>query len=537
MKRIYTFALASMIATTASAFSTFDRIIETMPAHDKTELSLHRDTPLKMKNAVRKAPSPDTVWSDWEMAGTGTFIMDSSFADFTGLTDWQGDFPGINLFIRHNVDNADEIQYKFSGVYNEADIVVDYDATTGLCRVTPQLTNIEFDEGMPISVLDCATGFELYGEAWQGMSPEEAQEIADMYAVYNYFVPELGRFYLYMGYTVDGIEDFIAIGDTQLQIDGMGDMTVSIEAEDFYADLDSMKAKITFSDAVAECRYGCFEGLLNQAKIDAVLEGGDSILSLSESEEVALAASEGAGLYTMVAITFSANGEPLEWNSAEYTYSPASDDGWEKLGNGKYTSDIFESLFELDPVTYDVQVERNLENPSLYRIVNPYSEIYPYFNEIVYASGFNHYILYDTTDPEKVFFKGTNIGADCGAGWWRAVTTGYYLENVSNSPSTAGNDTFGALTDNVITFPENSILLTAPHMSAVGGEDGNWYYSNISGELKLVLPSQVSVDAIESDHSCPPVYYDMLGNRVSNPAKGSIVIIRNGDEVTKPRVR
>ncbi len=530
MKKFYSLAVIALASASALALPVSPQM---------KDLS----TPLRLKHSVQSkstkmnAPSKDNEdvsWGEWQMAGTGTFTLDNGFEDFLDMSEWTGEFNGINVYSRTNSNASSSIQYKLEGIYNNADIIVDYDANTGLCKVMPQPTNIDA-YGMPLNVVDCGTVFALYGEEWLGMSKEEVMEIADMYAEYTYFIPELGKFYLYLGYITEGIDDMLCVTDCTFQLDGMGDMAVSVDAETFYKDAADMKALITFSADVPLCRYGCFEGILTQEKIDAVLNNAEGVKSLTETSYVDLDSSKGPGMYSVIAVTYSDNGTPLEWNYAEYTYTPSSSEGWTSLGKGTFTTDTFESLFDISISPYEVEVEQNIENPALIRIVNPYGENCPYPELSLRAEGFDIYLVFDTSDPEKVFFKPTNLGIDTGGEWWIASNAGYFFEAIQGEK--ASKNSFGKFAEGEISFPAKSVLVTCENISIFGGNDGSWYYGNASGNLSLKLPTQTFVESLLENADSTPEYYNMQGIKLVSPTKGTMIIEHHGNTVTKKVIR
>lgn len=532
MQKLYLLTLATLAAASSVA-QTATPLMKDLPSPSRKTLSLQQ------ASLQQKAPAKTedaSSWGEWESAGTGTFTIDDGLALFLGLEEWSGSFEGIKVYHRTNTENASSQQYKFEGIYNDATIVVDYDANTSLCKVLPQPTNIDA-YGMPLDVIDMASVFELYGEEWGGMTQEEIEETASGYASYTYFIPELGRFYLYLGYITDGIEDLVSITDCTFQLDGIEDMSVTIKAAAFYKDVSDMTATLNFPSGVGECRYGCFEGIMTQEKINAVIRNSSGVISTKEAGQVELTAKDGNGLYTIVAITFADNGTPLEWDYAEYTYTPSSNEGWTSLGEGEFKTDMFESLFDLNLPAYQVEVQQNSENPSLYRIVNPYGETCPYPELSLRAQdyGYDTYLVFDTTDPERVFFKPSNLGIDTGGGWWIAANNGYFTEVIEGK--TASADSFGSLKDGVISFPKKSVLVTCDEMSIFGGEDGYWYYGNESGKLSLTLPTGSGVESLPATTCGNKTFFNMQGMKVASPTKGTMVIERNGSSVIKKVIR
>ncbi|MDE5584863.1 MAG: hypothetical protein K2I92_00830, partial [Muribaculaceae bacterium] len=533
---LYLPAIAAMTALSAAAIPQESLLQRQADASRLKPAVGLRQTHAHARKAAPSGKAASAEWSEWEMAGTGTLTLDSGFGDFLGMPEWTGDFPDINVYSRTDAADPSAMQYKFEGVFNNVDLVVDYDSESGLCKVLPQPTEIEYG-GEVLYVADFASINEIYAEEWVGMSPEEIEPVVEYYSQFNYFVPDLGRFYLFLGYFVEGYDDVINLTDTTFQLDGVEDMSVSVETQAFYKDSSDMKGLVKFGPGVPVCRYGCFSGILTQDKLNAVIEGAEGVMTLTETSEIDLIASDGNGMYSVVAVTFSADGTPLEWDYAEYTFTSSSNEGWTLLGKGSYTSDLVESLFGDDVATYEVDVECNDSDPALIRIVNPYGPASPYYDD-EYADcvkDFDIYIVFDTTDPDRVFFKPTNIGIDFGGGWWIATSAGYYMENVAGADTTP--QMFGSLYDGKLSFPVGSVFVTCENVDVFGGKPGMWYFGNASGDLSLTIPTSTAADSMDAVADDDPEYFNMQGLRIDRPVKGSIVIERRGSVISKRMIR
>ena len=64
-----------------------------------------------------------------------------------------------------------------------------------------------------------------------------------------------------------------------------------------------------------------------------------------------------------------ASGQPAMRATA---MSDESDDEWTSLGTGSMRDDFFTTLYIVDCVEFDVEVEENTSKPGLYRLVTPY---------------------------------------------------------------------------------------------------------------------------------------------------------------------
>lgn len=163
-----------------------------------------------------------------------------------------------------------------------------------------------------------------------------------------------------------------------------------------------------------------------------------------------------------------------------YSFSAGVPAPWVSLGLGTYTDDLLLSLFGENPVTYQVEVEQNMLNENLLRIVNPYganfTEASPYP-----GSETTHYIELNVTDPEGVYFTYCDTGVDWGYGsmgvWSMAdyyMTEGGYTLDVVKA-----NGMCGTFKDGIITFPVQQLIVT---------DNDGMYYGNQNGKFLLALP-------------------------------------------------
>jgi len=87
----------------------------------------------------------------------------------------------------------------------------------------------------------------------------------------------------------------------------------------------------------------------------------------------------------------------------EETEEPESQ--WQSLGMAQYTDGIASGPYSIDILTYEVEVEQSLDNPSLYRLVNPYTNGNWEYNSdgsMTIDSEKTSYLTFDVSDPSKV---------------------------------------------------------------------------------------------------------------------------------------
>lgn len=184
--------------------------------------------------------------------------------------------------------------------------------------------------------------------------------------------------------------------------------------------------------------------------------------------------------------------------SSPFEYYGGGANPWVSLGKGLYTEDFVASLFGLDPVTYEVEIEENTETPGVYRMIYPYGEIYPYNEEGDWDASSVYNIEINAEDPEGVYIPVQDIGIDWGYGAMAIMSWGarYVADNSMDELKAEGY--MGTLKDGVITLPvferQTSDGATALYQGLVYmGSDG--YYAGANGAFKLVLPEAVSASA------------------------------------------
>ena len=146
---------------------------------------------------------------------------------------------------------------------------------------------------------------------------------------------------------------------------------------------------------------------------------------------------------------------------------------WVSLGMATYTDDILLPLFGYSPVTYQVEIQENQENPGMYRLVNPYGEN---FAKACAAAGIGIpdysqetiYLTFSIADPNGVVFNKTNSGCDWGYGEMSYACLQY-----------------GTYADGIVKFPTKGLV--------VYDNDGG-YYANNNGAFVIAFPGVAIAD-------------------------------------------
>lgn len=253
--------------------------------------------------------------------------------------------------------------------------------------------------------------------------------------------------------TVNIVEDQTEFDVLVLRQDTEGELTVNIQAND-PSGIFTIPSTVTFADTEATAN-------LHITYDFADIEGNVRYpISLKIDEK-------DATLYGDASTSF------------VVLYAP-----WKSIGECKYTDGLISSLYNVDPLTYLVEVEESMTQPGLYRVVNPYGADYPYNEPGDYDPDNNYYLTINATDPTKVYLEESPTGCNWGNGEFIFYSIAG-LRLAQGNPA-AAEGYYGTVKDGVITFPKGSLL-------GAMGTDG-WYTCNANGKFKLVLPGGVDGD-------------------------------------------
>lgn len=246
------------------------------------------------------------------------------------------------------------------------------------------------------------------------------------------------------------------------------------------ADAKTVKAVVVSADDDA--------GAVADALVAGDLEGTD----ITESGYASVPIPEGlTGKLQMVVVIID-NGEVKVVDSLFFEYYGGGENPWNSLGVGYWTDDMIYPLFTEagKPVTYQVEIEENKEEPGVYRVIKPYAPIAQAFQ----VSGGNENIIVNAEDPDGVYILDQPIGLDLGYGPISLETdAGYYVAKYGFDAVKAQlPDIFGHLKDGVIEFPvqekesSSGAMISYQIWVNMGGSS---YFGGRNGEFKIVLPN------------------------------------------------
>lgn len=202
---------------------------------------------------------------------------------------------------------------------------------------------------------------------------------------------------------------------------------------------------------------------------------------------------------------------------------------------------------------YGVEMQRNDENPNLYRLVDPYKGKSPAAQLNSYTG--NGYITFDITDPEHVLFTASGAGfANQGMGIRQfycmdqlSAVAGAFQMNPGVVIAVIGDELcYSRYEDGVLSLGsmesedvETGELFTmyAACFGIQGDPYGGYGWTDDNDALvsmngRIVFPGYSGISGIR-DEVAPVEYYDLTGNRIDRPRAGQIVIMRQGSNASK----
>ena len=202
------------------------------------------------------------------------------------------------------------------------------------------------------------------------------------------------------------------------------------------------------------------------------------------------------GDYTDITVQIGDEKVTTPYGNSAFTFS-AGATAWVSMGTGTYRDDLFTAWYDIDNQVYEVEIEKNIVEEGMYRIVNPYGENYPYNDPGDWDTSKDYYMVIDATDPDYVWIPEFHTGVDWGKGeMWFLSFVQYLLDQGNKLDVIKANapQYFGTLKDGVITLPE-------PQSMVAGRGDEGYWYANINGMFAIALPGARIADyAVEYEY-------------------------------------
>lgn len=211
------------------------------------------------------------------------------------------------------------------------------------------------------------------------------------------------------------------------------------------------------------------------------------------------------GRYDSLTIKIADDAQATSWGTQEFTFT-AGKTAWVKMsGKATYREDLVTSTWSVDNLVYQVDIEKNIVQEGLYRLVNPYGAVFAYNDPGDWDTTQDYYLTIDASDPNFVHVPHSDLGVDWGYGQW--YTMGY-IDYVMEAKGISLDDAkasyaqyFGKLEDGVITMPAEGMVFNY---------GGGLRYANGSGLFAVALPGSAIADYTSS------VVYAGLFTNVAN---------------------
>lgn len=226
--------------------------------------------------------------------------------------------------------------------------------------------------------------------------------------------------------------------------------------------------------------------------------------------------------------------DPTAWAAGDasgYLLLPGGEyvEPWTSLGKGTFSGDVYYTVLlnEQSYSDYEVEVYQSTDNENIYRVKNPIRPIY----EAAGIDGESPEWKIDTTDPNEITISLTSLGVGNQTdGLYYAGTTNLGYKVCPEEYKSKFTKENNCLT---FTFPVDGLLLyTAITKKAFPVNETE---VTLTVKLKDDGSGLGSIEAV--DNNAPVEYFNLQGQRVSNPAAGQLMIKRQGTKVSKVVVR
>ncbi len=243
------------------------------------------------------------------------------------------------------------------------------------------------------------------------------------------------------------------------------------------------------------------------------------------------------GLYTLFLMSYDADGNLK--NGDAYLLSIIDDEPgeWADFCTAYYTDDIIGPIFNVGNSVLNVDVQYNTMIQNLIRVVEPYTDFYTDSN--IHQCNKKHYLYLDASNPNRVVLLTSPLGfaADedglilCTSKAQQEREKGTSDDDIEALGYFGKMETTSRAAENfVITFPQDALL------AYFKNDSGTLYRGNANGNFRLELTSPIPTYIKEigsDDANTPVVYYNLQGMRINEPAKGQVVIRRQGNKSEK----
>ncbi|MCM1484541.1 MAG: hypothetical protein NC043_09405 [Muribaculaceae bacterium] len=334
---------------------------------------------------------------------------------------------------------------------------------------------------------------------------------------------------------IPGLGWFFLGGSCVWTYTGEKDYTTEIFSSAYCADDDKHTFSLNIGPDCASSKLRIFAMPFNVQMLDLTATGGQTVKSGNYSLNVPSVRTTN----TLVVVSLDANGNVIGSDHTEVHFTVTTDDEWESIGNAKYTEVAFAEIYQTpQECTYEVPVQVNKENRSIFRLVDPYGAAWPHYTaNAVLDHTHNHYLYVNATNADQVYIEDSPVGINLGGDGDAMISSqaAKYLAWGNTAEDIAAAGFFGKLEGTTVTFPANHITFAEKNYAK--GERLAVESANGKIELPEAFAAIDGIGVDEADVNAPVEYFNFQGVRVANPTEGTIVIRRQGSKVSKVLVK
>ncbi|MDE6227557.1 MAG: hypothetical protein K2M63_08585 [Muribaculaceae bacterium] len=381
-------------------------VLAQLPVPNQAPLSLQK-MESDINTSITRA-TDDEEWDEWKDLGLIRFpdnavsvYQQIMYSDAQEIDYWDG---MCELKHRTNTDATKE-QFMFKGAFNKADLIVDYDPITETVSSTLQSTGIklrpevaEYEECMwrVDNGIYYQTSGKLILDMWFYIRPRYGYHLTDL----SFNIP------IDNGYFFNMKTDKTYISSKENTVDV--EFTVSCSEQVKYWRIACFKHNEKISPDIVK---SIMEGTLQDRFIDYYSKTFKLNFSGKTAEK-----------YSIVYIPFDERNKPLDEYSLLSIYRNKQDNyNWKEIGVGLLTEEIghmglpdyllYIGYESLPPQSREVIVEQRQDNPSYYRIKNPFGKNYPYYNYLALTDPWDDFYIYiDARDESRVLLEYSYVG-------------------------------------------------------------------------------------------------------------------------------
>lgn len=419
-----------------------------------------------------------TEWKKWNSAGTADYTYGGYF--------FSGEDPDLPFLYRQSVTNPNNYQLKLQHWGYDVELVMNYDASTGIVSLPETYTGYTHATYGPIYVTD-----------YSNYKPESG--------VHGTFDTEKGIITLVV-YYFDLVDGGWGAGYEYITIDGYvrADYTInSLTYTGIFTDAKQNVFAVGALDLAADAKN--VKAIVVEAAADAdavadAIAAGEVEATDVEAGTIYVPIAEGlTGNLQIVAVSLDADGKVASTASAAFEYYGGGANPWKSLGKGYLTDNLLTPFFgpdaetAYDPQTYEVEILENSDEPGMFRLVNAFQSAAEYMGYSAYYTPTNIDVNATVAD------HGVYIAVQqTGLGGYAISTRGGYMLQGYDFETLYQYGYFGTLQNGVMTFPvfaykDSDGNVQFRYQGMVTTPDAKNYYSGIDPtadtQLKIVLPT------------------------------------------------